>query len=309
MRVDPITGGAVPAVSGVDLVAAVPGLERVAPPGGISVEEFANIPSERMRPAIWLQLARRVRELAGRVGGILILHGTDTMEETAFFLDVTIPTDTPIVLTGAQRAASDPDPDGPGNILDAATVATHPRARGRGVMIVMHGEIHAARRATKANTEDVDAFDSTQPPDLGWVRGNKVRFTRARTPRVHVPLPTIAPRVDIVPMYAGADDVALKAALARGAGRAGHRGGGGGQCQRRAVPGDFGRARCRNTGGHLQSSDPWRRPAGVRLCWRRRLSGGSGRSPGPGPELAQSARFADRRAGSWPDRPGIGGAL
>lgn len=217
MRLDPATGGAVPAVSGADLVAAVPGLARLTRDGGITVEEFANIPSERMRPAIWLRLAERLRDLVDKVGGIVILHGTDTMEETAFYLDVTLPTDTPIVLTGAQRAASDPDPDGPGNILDAATVALHPRARGRGAMIVMHGEIHAARRATKADTEDVDAFDSTQPPDLGWVRDGRVQFTRGPTPRVCVPFPASAPRVDIVPMYAGADDAALKAALARGA--------------------------------------------------------------------------------------------
>jgi L-asparaginase len=217
MRVDPATGGAVPAVSGADLVAAVPGLDRLTREGGLTVEDFANIPSERMRPAIWLRLAERLRELVSRVGGIVILHGTDTMEETAFYLDVTLPTETPIVLTGAQRAASDPDADGPGNILDAATVALHPKARGRGVMIVMHGEIHAARRATKADTEDVDAFDSTEPPDLGWVWDGRVRFTRASPPRVSVPFPSSAPRVDIVPMYAGADDAALQAALARGA--------------------------------------------------------------------------------------------
>jgi L-asparaginase len=214
MRRDPATGGAVPAVTGADLVAAVPGLARLA---RIEVEEFTNIPSEWMRPALWLQLARRVRDAVADVTGVVILHGTDTMEETAFYLDVTVPTDTPIVLTGAQRAASDPDADGPGNILDAVTVAVRSQSRGRGVMVVMGGEIHAARRATKADTEDVDAFDSTAPAEMGHVRGGRVRFTRPAPPRVHVPFPTIAPRVDIIPMYAGADDVALRAALARGA--------------------------------------------------------------------------------------------
>ncbi len=214
MRMDLATGGAIPAVTGADLIAAVPELAQV---GEICVEEFANIPSERMRPEIWLALARRVRELAGQVDGIVVLHGTDTMEETAFYLDVTLETPTPVVLTGAQRPASAPDADGPGNILDAAIVAAHPKARGRGVMVVMHGEIHAARRATKFNTEDVDAFDSTSPPDLGWVRAGRVHFSGAWLPRVHVPFPVTAPRVDIIPMYAGADDVALRAALARGA--------------------------------------------------------------------------------------------
>ena len=214
MRADPATGGAAPAVTGADLVAAVPGVARVAQ---ISVEEFANIPSERMHPQLWLCLARLVRQRAAEVDGIAILHGTDTMEETAFYLDVTVDTATPIVLTGAQRAASDPEPDGPANILDAVRVAAHPKARGRGVMIVMHGEILAARRATKAHTEDVDAFDSNLPPDLGRVRAGRVHFTTQWTPRVHVPFPQSAPRVDIVPMYAGADAAALRAALAAGA--------------------------------------------------------------------------------------------
>lgn len=214
MRVDPVTGGAKPAVTGSDLIAAVPDLDFLAE---IQVEEFANLPSEYMHPDIWLRLARCVRDLAPAADGILILHGTDTMEETAFYLDVTVQTETPIVLTGSQRPASAPDSDGPVNILAAARVAVHPKARGRGVMIVMHNEIHAARRATKADTENVDAFDSTAPPDLGWVRNGRVHFTQQVPPRVSVPFPAAAPRVDIVPMYAGADDVGLKAALDKGA--------------------------------------------------------------------------------------------
>ncbi|MBN1319018.1 MAG: asparaginase [Anaerolineales bacterium] len=214
MRQDPVTGGAIPAVSGKDLVAAVPGVDRVA---NLTVEEFANIPSERMKPEIWLRLAGRVRDQAGLVDGIVIPHGTDTMEETAFYLDVTVDTATPIVLTGAQRSASDPDPDGPRNLRDAIVVASHAGSRGRGVMIVMDGEIHSARTATKANTQDLDAFDTTIPPDLGWVRKGQINFTGEWAARIHVPFPTSAPRVDIIPMYAGADDAALKAAISRGA--------------------------------------------------------------------------------------------
>lgn len=216
MRIDPVSGGPVPALTGAELVAASPALAAL---GVIEVEEFANIPSEHMQPEVWLRLARRVREVAQNdlCDGIVILHGTDTMEETAFFLDVTVPTDLPIVFTGAMRAASDPNPDGPANILDAATVALHPQSRGRGVLIVMHGQIHSARRVTKIDTSDVDSFDSVMPPDLGQVRSGWVQFSRAWAPRVHVPLPDQLPRVDIIPMYAGVDDFALSAALARGA--------------------------------------------------------------------------------------------
>lgn len=216
MRNDPVTGGAVPAVTGAELTAAIPGLRLV---GDIEVEEFANIPSEHMQPEFWLRLARRIKSLLRTqpVDGIVVLHGTDVMEETAFFLDVTLPTHVPIVFTGAMRAASDPKPDGPANILDAATVALNPDARDRGVLIVMHGDIHSARRVTKIDTSAADAFESIQPPDLGTVRSGLVEFSSAWSPRVHVPLPAELPRVDIISMYAGVDDFALRAALERGA--------------------------------------------------------------------------------------------
>lgn len=216
MRIDPASGGAVPALTGAELTQAVPGLPLI---GQIEVEEFANIPSEHMQPEFWLRLARRIGEIvaAGTADGIVVLHGTDIMEETAFFLDVTVPTSLPIVFTGAMRSASDPKADGPANILDAAAVAASPDARDRGVLIVMHGDIHSARRVTKIDTSAVDAFESIMPPDLGTVRSGLVEFSAAWSPRVHVPLPEQLPRVDIIYMYAGVDDFALRAALERGA--------------------------------------------------------------------------------------------
>lgn len=232
MRIDAESGGPIPALGGDELVAAVPELGRIAMVG---VEDFANIPSEQMQPHNWLQLAQRVRTLTQptspsapaheaaaetltpRPTGIIILHGTDTMEETAFFLDITVPGSAPIVFTGAMRAATDPNPDGPTNIRDAALVAVHPKSRGRGALIVMNGEIHSARRVMKVDTSEVDAFESIQPPDLGKVRGGRVHFSDAWSPRIHVPLPAHLPRVDIIPMYAGADDIALRAALGAGA--------------------------------------------------------------------------------------------
>jgi L-asparaginase len=128
-----------------------------------------------------------------------------------------VPTSTAIVFTGAMRSASDPKADGPANILDAAAVAASPDARDRGVLIVMHGDIHSARRVTKIDTSAVDAFESIMPPDLGNVRSGLVEFSAAWSPRVHVPLPEQLPRVDIIYMYAGVDDFALRAALERGA--------------------------------------------------------------------------------------------
>ena len=140
------------------------------------------------------------------------------MEETAFFLDLTIAGDVPIVLTGAQRPASAPDADGPSNLRDAIRVAADPQSRGRGVMIVMHGEIHTAREATKASPKSWTPL--TRAVALIWAMWRMDRSTLpmkfAPSP---LPLPIVEdlPRVDIIPMYAGADDAALRAALARGA--------------------------------------------------------------------------------------------
>jgi len=223
MRLDPGQGGAAPAVSGADLIGAVPEVARIA---RLSVEEFSNIPSEHMTPGLWLRLAARLNQVvqasqsrprSSRVDGIVVTHGTDTMEETAFFLDLTVRCQLPIVLTGAQRPASDPRADGPANLRDAIRVAACPESQGRGVMIVMHGEIHAAREALKMDTEDLDAFDSHSGTELGRVQAGTVHLTGQVPPRRTFSLPDHLPRVDIVPMYAGADDAALQAALARGA--------------------------------------------------------------------------------------------
>jgi L-asparaginase len=216
MRRDPAQGGAAPAASGATLLAAVPDIASIV---HLDVEEFSNIPSEHMTPAVWLRLAARLDQIVQSEGvdGIVVTHGTDTMEETAFFLDLTLRGDLPVVLTGAQRPASAPNADGPGNLRDAIRVAACPQSRGRGVMIVMYGEIHTAREAIKAATEDLDAFDSHSGSDLGRVRGGQVYFDRDVPPRHYLPLPGTLPRVDIIPMYAGADAAALQAALARGA--------------------------------------------------------------------------------------------
>ena len=125
---DEARGGLVPALTGAELVAAVPGLDEVAT---VNVEQIANIGSPDMTPEIWQKLARRANALlAGdEVAGIVITHGTDTLEETAYFLDLTVTSDKPVVMVGAQRAPSFYDTDGPRNLLNAVRVA---RSHGEG---------------------------------------------------------------------------------------------------------------------------------------------------------------------------------
>jgi len=144
---DPSKGGYVPALSGEDLVSAVPAIKRVAQ---IQVEQISNIPSQDITPEIWVRLAVRVNELLAKseIAGIVVTHGTNTLEETAYFLDLTTTSTKPVILVGAQRPASDPDSDGPRNLLDAVRVAVASEAVGKGVMVVMNGQNQAIVLAT-----------------------------------------------------------------------------------------------------------------------------------------------------------------
>ncbi len=161
-KFDPAKGGIVNAVlTGADLVEAVPDLSKFA---RIEVEEISNIGSPNMTPQIWRKLAARANTLLEdpQVVGVVVTHGTDTMEETAYFLDLTITDSKPVVLVGAQRAASYFDTDGPRNLLNAVRVAVSPEAIGKGVMVVMNGQINAAREVAKTNTVDVETFKSVE---------------------------------------------------------------------------------------------------------------------------------------------------
>jgi L-asparaginase len=181
-----------------------------------------------MDPERWVGLAGAVREALARpeVAGVIVSHGTDTLEETGWFLDLVLDTEKPIVLIGAQRNASETDFDGPRNLLNAARICVSPDARRKGAMIALNGQINAAREATKAHTSSVETFRSGDLGFLGVADADRVLFYRAPLRRQHVPLvarkdaagkPAPLPRVDIVPMFGGADGALLRAAVAAGA--------------------------------------------------------------------------------------------
>src|SRR5512137_1538038 len=133
-----------------DLIKAVPQLKDIA---DISGEQVANIGSQTMNHEVWLKLAKRVNEvLKGDTDGIVITHGTDTMEETAYFLGLVVKSDKPVVLVGSMRPATAISADGPANLYNAVALAANPKARGRGVLVVINDKIHAARNVTKTNT-------------------------------------------------------------------------------------------------------------------------------------------------------------
>ncbi len=208
---DPAKGGYVPALSGEDLVAAVPAIQKIAQ---IRVEQISNVGSPNMTPEIWLRLAERANSLLAKneITGIVVTHGTNTLEETAYFLDLTVTGSKPVILVGAQRPASDPDADGPRNLLSAIRVAAAPEAVGKGAMVVMNGQINAARDVTKTNTSQVETFRSLEFGALGTVDTEKVRFYRAplRRQTFVVDSATKLGRVEIVMSYAGADGVSIR---------------------------------------------------------------------------------------------------
>jgi len=216
-RYDPEQKGFVPALSGAQLIEAVPEIGSVA---RLEVEAVANIGSSDMTPEIWLRLAQRVNAVLAddRYAGVVVTHGTDTMEETAYFLDLTVTSPKPVILVGAQRAASIKDTDGPRNLMNAVRVATAPEAAGKGALIVMNGEMNAAREVTKTSTLDVGTFQSLEFGKLGYVDEEGVRFYRAPTRRQTIPLAPNARlgRVEIVLHYAGADGALIRALLAQG---------------------------------------------------------------------------------------------
>jgi L-asparaginase len=217
MKIDPVKNAPVPAISGEDLVATVPEIAKVAK---IEVLNLANVPSDYMDPVLWVALQKAVVEALARpeVAGVIVSHGTDTLEETAYFLDLTVSSDKPIVLIGAQRNASEKDFDGPRNLLNAARICVSPDARGKGAMIALNNQINAAREVTKTHTSDVETFKSGDFGFLGNVDNDRVLFYRAPLRRQHVPLTQDKlPYVEIVVMYGGADGAMIRAAVAAGA--------------------------------------------------------------------------------------------
>jgi L-asparaginase len=215
MRRDPVTGAALPALSGREIVARVPGLRREA---RLRLEDLARLPGPHVTPAWMWRLKRRVDRVVDdpSVDGLVITHGTDTLEETAYLLDLTVASPKPVVLCGAMRTFSDPGWDGPANLTAAVRTAAHPDAGGRGALVVVGEEIHAASRVRKWHTQRLDAFRSGLGP-VGALDRGRVRFHAPPTRG-----PVLRPRrlvtaVDLHVLAAGSDAALLRASLARGA--------------------------------------------------------------------------------------------
>jgi L-asparaginase len=215
MRFDSKAGGAVPALSGREIIALVPGLEDVAE---INTIDFARLPGPHMTPARMLELSAIVRrELLGdRLDGVVITHGTDTLEETAFLLDLALNFEKPVVFVGAMRNSSELGWDGPANLRSAVRVASSPEARGLGVLIVMNDQVLAAAEATKSHTDARETFQSRDSGPLGYVQADRVRMLHRRVAREHIPVDRLEDRVEIVKLASGSDGRLLRCAVEAG---------------------------------------------------------------------------------------------
>ena len=215
MRVDSQAGGAVPTLSGAEILALIPGLDQLAT---TTVVEFARVAGPHITPARMLELSRVVTaQLADEsVCGVVITHGTDTLEETAYLLDLVLTSEKPVVLVGSMRNGSELGWDGPANLRSAIRVAIDPAARGLGVLVVMNDQLLSAAEATKTHTEAVDTFQSRDFGALGLVDKDRIIVARRRTTREHIAATTLEERVEIVKLSAGSDGRLIRYAVADG---------------------------------------------------------------------------------------------
>lgn len=196
------------------LLDAVPAINDVAYVEG---EQVVNIGSQDMSNDVWLVLAKRVNELLAQadVNGIVITHGTDTMEETAFFLSLVTNSNKPVVLVGAMRPSTAISADGPANLYNAVVTAASPASMGRGVLVCMNGKVYGAADVTKTNTTSVETFQSPNSGPLGYIHNGEVRFFRPAAKVADAPYFNIAglkalPKVGIAYGYSSVEGDVVK---------------------------------------------------------------------------------------------------
>lgn len=209
MKIDEKTNSAIPFFHGNELIKMIPQTSELA---NISVYEFGNYPGPHMTPELMLDLSKKINSLICKndVDGIVITHGTDTLEETAYFLDLTVKTKKPIIVIGAMKTSSEPDWDGPRNLLDAIHIINNSNSYGMGVLVCLNGEINAASEVTKTHTEDIETFHSLDFGALGFVDRGRVVFNRLPRKLENLQTERINSNVDLIKVYAGMNEKFFK---------------------------------------------------------------------------------------------------
>lgn len=209
MKIDEKTGGAVPYFSGNELIQMIPGAYELAE---IETFDFGKYPGPHITPELMLQLSKKIKDFIStdKYDGVIVTHGTDTLEETAYLLDLTIKTEKPIVIIGAMKNSSEADWDGPRNLLDALHVCLNDNSKNLGVLVCLNGEINAASEVTKIYSDEVDTFKSLDFGALGFVQDGRVIYNRLPRKLEILQTERINTNVDLITVYAGMDEKFFK---------------------------------------------------------------------------------------------------
>lgn len=209
MKIDDETGGAVPHFSGNELMQMIPDAFNLAE---IETFDFGKYPGPHVTPELMLRLSKKIKEFlsTGNYDGVVVTHGTDTLEETAYLLDLTIKTEKPIVVIGSMKNSSEPDWDGPRNLLDAIHICLNENSKNLGVLVCLNGEINAASEVTKIYSDSVDTFKSLDFGSLGFVQNGRVIYNRLPRKLEILETDKINTNVDLITVYAGMDEKFFK---------------------------------------------------------------------------------------------------
>lgn len=216
MKVDPRIKAAVPTLTGEEIMAMVTGIENYAE---IESYTFSNLPGPHMTPDTMLELSKYIENILNReeITGVVVTHGTDTLEETAYFLDLTLKTEKTVIVTGAMRNSSELGYDGPSNLAASICTVISEESRNRGVMICFNDELYCASEVTKANSMSLDAFQSPNFGPIGIVDNNQVLFYRDSIKKQHIDFDELETKVDLIKCTAGMDPGYLEYCINRGA--------------------------------------------------------------------------------------------
>jgi L-asparaginase len=215
MKVDQRLSAAIPAMRSEEIMSMVTNIDQIAE---IEIIHFARIPGPHMTPELMLELSKCIQNtlLKNDICGVIVTHGTDTLEETAYFLDLNIQTEKPIVVVGSMRNASELGYDGPSNLSSAICTAVAEESKNKGVLVVLNNEVNAASEVTKTHTMSLDTFKSPTFGPLGIVDNNKVIYYRKKTPTQHILTDAIVKDVALIKTCAGMDDGYINYCLNQG---------------------------------------------------------------------------------------------
>lgn len=204
MKVDPRIQAAVPSLSGEEIMSMVTGIENYAE---IESHNFSNVPSPHVTPDTMMSLSKYVKDLLERddITGVVVTHGTDSLEETAYLLDLTIKNEKPVIVTGAMRSSSELGYDGPANLSASICTAISEEAKGKGVLVCLNDELNCASEVTKANSMSLSAFRSPAFGPVGIVDNNKVIFYRDTLNKEHIIGEKIENNVQLIKCVSGMD--------------------------------------------------------------------------------------------------------